>query len=267
MSGCSQLGLQGASDCSLSLDDLLLGILNLVLHLILVDLELNLALVLEFWEHHKSLIVISLVQQRASLIDLLWSLHRLLNLVDRQRVVHLLLRAVSQLLKALEVDHCWLHIVLSLLLLLLELLHILHSHEILHLHEVVGDHAELLILRIIATSLRIEHHLHVHVRVDIIHTLTWEAHLILHHHTRELVHVLHAVHADGSGHILVHTIILSHLRTSRCAIIGSQLVVAVRIRALVAIFAVSACNQKQINLKLYNLALQARSTEHGAIWK
>jgi hypothetical protein len=135
----------------------------------------------------------------------------------------LLLRAISQLLEALEVDHCWLHVVLGLLLLKL------HAHKILHLHEVVGDHAELLILWIISTSLWIEHHLHVHVGVNIIHTLTWEAHLVLHHHTRELIHVLHAVHAEWGGHLVVHTIILSHLWTSRCAIIGSQLVVSVRI--------------------------------------
>ena len=148
-------------------------------------------------------------------------------MVDRQSVVHLLLGAISQLLKALEVDHCWLHIVLSLLLLLLKLLHILHTHEILHLHEVVWDHAELLILWIIATSLRIEHHLHVHVRVDIIHTLTWEAHLVLHHHAWELVHILHALHADWRWHVIsIHSIILSHFWTSWCAIASSQLMLS-----------------------------------------
>ena len=186
-------------------------------------------------------------------------------MVDRQRVVHLLLGAVGQLLQALEVDHCRLHIVLSLLLLLLLLK--LHSHKILHLHEVVGDHAKLLILWIIATSLRVEHHLHVHVGVDIIHTLPWEAHLILHHHTRELIHVLHAVHANGRGHLILHAIILSHLGAGRCAIIGPELVVAVRVRALVSVFAMAACKTKSINLKFDNLALQGSRTDHGCITK
>lgn len=153
----------------------------------------------------------------------------------------MLLGAVSQLLQALEVDHCRLHIVLLLLLLLLLLK--LHSHKILHLHEVVGDHAELLILWIISTSLRIEHHLHVHVGVDIIHTLPWEAHLILHHHTRELIHVLHAVHANRCGHLVLHALILVHLGTSWCAIIGSQLVFSVRVRALVHVFAIAALSK------------------------
>jgi hypothetical protein len=109
------------------------------------------------------------------------------------------------------------------LLLLLEL----HSHQVLHLHKVVRDHSELLILWIIATSLWIEHHLHVHVGVDIIHTLTWEAHLVLHHHAWELVHVLHALHADWRWHIVsIHTIILSHFRTSWCAIARSQLMLS-----------------------------------------
>lgn len=151
-------------------------------------------------------------------------LDRLLNLVDRQRVVHLLLRSIIHLLQALKVDHRWLHVVGGLLLLKLHL-----SHQVLHLHEVVRDHTELLILRIITAALWIKHHLHVHVRVDIIHTLTWESHLALHHHAWELIHVLHAFHANWSGHLVVHSIILSHLGTSRCVIISSQFMVSVRI--------------------------------------
>lgn len=90
----------------------------------------------------------------------------------------------------------------------------LHSHQlVLHLHELVWNHAELLILWVIATALGIEHHLHVHVRVNVVHALTWEAHLVLHHHSWELVHVLHAVHAHGGWHLVVHSTlaVLSHL--------------------------------------------------------
>lgn len=132
----------------------------------------------------------------------------------------------------------------------------LHSHDVLHLHEVVWDHSKLLVLWVISTTLWIEHHLHVHIWINIIHSLAWESHLILHHHTLELVHVLHAIHSDWRWHLVVHPIILSHLWTAWCAIIGSQLVIAVCVRAFISIFAMTACISKQIKLKFSNLALQ-----------
>ena len=132
----------------------------------------------------------------------------------------------------------------------------LHSHEVLHLHEVVWDHSKLLVLWVISTTLWIEHHLHVHIWINIIHSLAWESHLILHHHTLELVHVLHAIHSDWRWHLVVHPIILSHLWTAWCAIIGSQLMIAVCVRAFISIFAMTACISKQIKLKFSNLALQ-----------
>lgn len=61
--GHSHLGLLGALDCSLSLNDLLFSVLDLILHLTLVNLELNLALLFEFREHHERLIIVTLVQQ------------------------------------------------------------------------------------------------------------------------------------------------------------------------------------------------------------
>ena len=128
-----------------------------------------------------------------------------------------------------------------LLLLLLLLLLELNSHKILHLHEVVWEHAELLILWIIPTALRIEHHLHVHaVGVHIVHPLTWERHLILHHHTWELIHILHAVHAHGGLHLVIHTIVWSHfLTTIWCATTRPQLMISMSIRALITILALA----------------------------
>lgn len=88
------------------------------------------------------------------------------------------------------------------------LLH-LHAHHFLHVHELVWHHTmlKLSVLWILGTTL-VEHHLHVRVHVD---TLSWEAHLVLHHHTWELLHVLHI-------HTLHHWVwlgclILSHLST------------------------------------------------------
>ena len=132
-------------------------------------------------------------------------------------------------------------------MLLLLLLLKLNSHEILHLHEVIGKHTELLILRVISTTLRIEHHLHVHaVWVHIVHSLAWELHLILHHHTWELVHILHAVHAHGGLHLVIHTIILSHLLTAIwCATPSPQLMISMSIGALITILALATYNQKQ----------------------
>lgn len=166
------------SSSSFGLSDLLFGVLNLVLHLVLVDLELDLALVLQLGKDHKSLIVVPVVDEGAYLVDRLVSLNGLLHWVDTQSVVHLLLGTIRQFLKVLEVDDCWLHWVLSLLLLLE-----LHTHQLaLHLHELlIWNHTELLILGVVATTL-MEHHLHVHIWVNVVHSLAWEAHLVLHHH-------------------------------------------------------------------------------------
>lgn len=86
----------------------------------------------------------------------------------------------------------------------------LHSHHFLHVHELVGHHTvlELSVLWVLATVLRIEHHLHVRVHVD---TLWWEAHLVLHHHSWELVHVLH-IHAVHHW-IWLGCHVVSHLAT------------------------------------------------------
>lgn len=91
--------------------DWLLGILNLVLHLTLADLELDLALLLQLGEKHESLVILSVVEKSADLIDGLASLHGLIHLVDTQSIVHLLLSSIWQFLHILEVDHCWLHVV------------------------------------------------------------------------------------------------------------------------------------------------------------
>lgn len=192
---------------SLSLSDLLLGILNLVGHLTLVDLELDLALVLQLGQDHEGLVVLTVVDESAHLVDGFACLHGLLHLTNAQSIVHMLLGSVRHFLQVFEVDDCWLHVVGGLLLLQLD------SHQlVLHLHELVWNHAELLVLRVVTASLWIEHHLHVHVRVDVVHVLAWESHLVLHHHSRELVHILHSVHASHrSRHLVVHTTILSHL--------------------------------------------------------
>lgn len=193
------------------------------LHLALVDLELDLALILQLRQHHEGLIIVTIVDKSANLTDLLVSLNCLLDLIDTQSIVDLLLAAIVHLLQTLEVDHCRLHVVGCLLLLLL-LLH-LESHQALHLHELIWDHSKLLILRIIAGTLRIEHHLHVHIGVNIVHSLTAEGrHIVLHHHARELVHVLHAVHAHWLWHLIVSRTIaavLSHFRLSWRACVRS----------------------------------------------
>lgn len=133
---------------------LLLSIFDLILHgCVLVDRELDLALILQLGKHHECLVVVTVVDQSTDLLDLLVRLECLLHLVNAQRVVNLLLRTIRHVLEFLEVDHSWLHVVVLLLLLLLLLLE-LHTHQlILHLHELVWHHSELLILRIVATTL------------------------------------------------------------------------------------------------------------------
>lgn len=200
-----------SSSCSLLLfvvnhSRLLLGILNLILHgCVLVDLELDLALLLQLGQHHEGLVVISIVDQSTDLLDLLVSLESLFHLVDTKRVVNLLLSTIRHALKLLEVDHGWLNVVVLLLLKL-------HTHQlILHLHELVWHHSKLLVLRIVSTSLWVEHHLHVHVWIDIVHSLAREAHLVLHHHTGELVHILHTIHSHRGWHLVAHSVVLANL--------------------------------------------------------
>lgn len=214
---------------------LLLGILNLVLHgVVLVDRELDLALILQLRQHHQRLVTVAAVDQAADVTDLLLSLHGLLHLVDAESVVHVLLGAVLHGFQLLEVDHGGLHVELLLLQ--------LHSHQlVLHLHELVwiGDHAKLLILRIVATTLESVHH-QVHLWVHVVHALSWEAHLVLHHHAWELVHVLHSIHSHWSRHLVVHTVVLTHLLASWGALGSPQFLITVSIRALVTKFAVSS---------------------------
>lgn len=186
---------------------LLFSILDLILHgWVLLDLELDLALLLQLRQNHESLIIVSVVDKSTDLLDLLLSFNGLIDLVDAQLAVDVLLGTIRQGLHLLEVDNSWLHVErLLLLLLLLEL----HSHQlVLHLHELVGNHSKLLILWIISTSLWIEVHHQIHLRVHVVHTLTWEAHLILHHHTWELVHILHFL--QWRRHLVVHTVV-AHL--------------------------------------------------------
>lgn len=74
---------------------LLFSILDLILHgLVLVDLELDLALLLQLGEDHESLIVVAVVDQSTNFLDLLLRLHGLVNLIDAQGVVDVLLRAI-----------------------------------------------------------------------------------------------------------------------------------------------------------------------------
>lgn len=186
---------------------LLFSILDLILHgWILLDLELDLALLLQLRQNHESLIIVSVVDKSTDLLNLFLSFNGLIDLVDAQLAVDVLLGTIRQGLHFLEVYNSWLHVEgLLLLLLLLEL----HSHQlVLHLHELVGNHSKLLILWIISTSLWVEVHHQIHLRVHVVHTLTWEAHLILHHHTWELVHILHFL--QWSRHLVVHTVV-AHL--------------------------------------------------------
>ena len=69
MKSFSSLLCRADENCSLSLSDLLLRILDLVGHLTLVDLELDLALVLQLGEDHESLIIFTIVDESAYLID------------------------------------------------------------------------------------------------------------------------------------------------------------------------------------------------------
>lgn len=165
-------------------------------------------MLIQLGKNLEGLVVLPVVEESTDFVDRLACLNRLLHLVDGQRTVHMLLGTVWHLLQLLEVNHSWLHVVVGLLLLLQ-----LHTHQlILHLHELVGHHAELLILWVVAASLRVEHlHVH-HIGVDIVHSLTGEAHLVLHHHTWELVHVLHAVDAHRRWHLVAHSLaVVSHL--------------------------------------------------------
>lgn len=185
---------------------LLLGILNLVLHGgVLVDLELDLALILQFGQHHHRLVAIAVVDQSTDVADLLLSFHSLLHRADAESVVDILSRTIGHGLQLLEVDHGGLHAELLLLL--------LHDHQlVLHLHELVlvQVHAELLVLGIVATTLWEVHH-QVHLRIHVVHALSREAHLVLHHHAWELVHVLHTIHSHWSWHLIVHAVVLAHL--------------------------------------------------------
>lgn len=155
-------------------------------------------MLLHLVQHHLGLVVVTIVDEGANFADRLVSLNRLLELTDAQGAVDHLLATVCHLLQALEVQDGWLHVVLGLLLLLVHL----EAHEPLHLHQLIWNHAELLILRVITRTLRVEHHLHVHVWVNVVHSLTGESHLILHHHAWELVHVLHAIHAHRLRHLV-----------------------------------------------------------------
>lgn len=186
--------------------DLLLSIFDaLVLHW-LVDGKLDLSLVLQLCQNHERLVVVTTVEHVACLGDRLVGLHSWLHLTDCQLALHLLLGAIRHLLHVLEIDHClvWLTHVVEVGLLLLQL----HSHQlVLHLHELVGHHAELLILGVVAAALWVEHHLHVDVWIHVVHSLARESHLVLHHHTWELVHVLHTVHSHWCWHLsTVHAV-------------------------------------------------------------
>ena len=137
---------------------LLFSILDLILHgLVLVDIELDLALLFQLGEDHKGLIVVAVVDKSTNFLDLLLRLRGLVNLVDAQGVVDALLGTIWHGLHLLEVDHSWLHVERLLLLLLLLLQ--LHAHQlVLHLHKLLGDHSELLVLRVVSAALRIEVH-------------------------------------------------------------------------------------------------------------
>lgn len=97
--------------------------------------------------------------------------------------------------------------------------------------------------------MRIEHHLHVHVRVHVVDALGWEgaADLVLHDHAWELllVHVLDAFDAHGGGHLVVDVLaILPHLPAPVRRVpvrVRSHLVVAVGVLAIVSVPAVAPC--------------------------
>ena len=118
MKSFNSLLCRAEQNCSLSLSYLLLGILDLVGHLTLVDLELDLALVLQLGEDHESLIIFTIVDESAYLIDRFACLHGLFHLVDAQSIVDMLLGSIRHFLQVFEVDDGWLHIVIGLLLLL-----------------------------------------------------------------------------------------------------------------------------------------------------
>lgn len=74
---------------------LLFSILDLILHgLVLVDIELDLALLLQLGEDHKGLLIVAVVDQSTNFLDLLLRLHGLVNLVDAQGVVDVLLGTI-----------------------------------------------------------------------------------------------------------------------------------------------------------------------------
>jgi len=137
-----------------------------------------------------------------------------------------------ELLNVFEVDYSWYTVLLSLHL---------HSHKVLHVHELIWHHScllELLTLWVLVLlSLSIEHDLHIHVRIHI-HALAWEGHLILHHHTIEWVHILHAIHHRAwLRHFVVH-FHTSHFSTCTWLLLNrSEFSLSVSILALVSIFA------------------------------
>ena len=117
----------GAADPgSLGLDNQLLRVLDLGLHLVLLDRELDLALVLQLVEYQVRLLVFGRVEQLANFSHLLPRVHALVQHVYCEGVVYVLLGAVWEFLDALEIENGWLHVVLGLLLLLLLLQ--LHAH-------------------------------------------------------------------------------------------------------------------------------------------
>ena len=79
----------------------LLSILNRilhVLHLVLVDLELDLSLILHLGQHHECLVIFTIVDESTNFVDLFAGLNRLIHLIDAQGIVDLLLSTISHLL-------------------------------------------------------------------------------------------------------------------------------------------------------------------------
>jgi hypothetical protein len=124
--------------------------------------------------------------------------------------------------------------------------HCLHSHVLilhLHLHVLIRNHPlmELLILRIL--PLRV---LHKHIQILMIHIhilLIW--HLVLHHNTLKLIHIIRIIHINLRGHWHLHTI---HYSYSSYHFIGwfrnrssriSQFMISMSIWTLICISALS----------------------------
>ena len=83
--------------------DLLLSIFDTTwvsLHnLSLVQLELDLALVLQLRQNHESLVIVSIIEEVGKGVDLLLRLNGAVKLVDLQSVLHMLLGTVTHLLQ------------------------------------------------------------------------------------------------------------------------------------------------------------------------